>query len=152
METASSYRIFSHTSKAHAYCIASLMASMATFNRRHECEAKHHFVKKKTWFVRTPKPLWLFSATWRGKKKPFSSWVSRHTKCLLFLPPRNFSWGLLCLHHPSSLCKYAGILIENSQSEDSSLDLPAALPCSISPTTVRSLIFLLLEKRTDISP
>lgn len=33
----------------------------------------------------------------------------------------------------SSLCKYMGILIENSQSEDSSLDLSAALPCSISP-------------------
>lgn len=51
----------------------------------------------------------------------FFSQVSCHTKCLLFLPPINFSWGLLCLHHPSSLCKYTGILIENSQSVDSSL-------------------------------
>lgn len=71
------------------------------------------------WFVRPKNPSKISSAT--GKEESFFSWVSRHTKCLLFLPPRNFSWGLLCLHHPSSLCKYTGILIENSQSVDSSL-------------------------------
>lgn len=56
-----------------------------------------------------------------GEEESFLSQVRCHTKCLLFLPSWNLSWGLLCLHHPSRLCKYTGILIENSQSVDSSL-------------------------------
>ena len=32
-----------------------------------------------------------------------------------FHPPRNFSWALLGLHHPSSPCKRTALLIDNSQ-------------------------------------
>lgn len=71
-----------------------------------QCETAHHFYSVAL--------ICKLEAT-------FSSQVRCHTKCLLFPPCRNFSWGLLCLHHPSSLCKYMGILIEKSQSADSSL-------------------------------
>lgn len=75
-----------------------------TINRK--CETAHH----------------VFSVALICKlEASFSSQVRCHTKCLLFPHSRNFSWGLLCLHHPTTLCKYMDILIENSQSVDSSL-------------------------------
>lgn len=40
------------------------------------------------------------------KRRAPTPQVSRHSKCILFLPPRNFGWCLLCLDHPSTFCKY----------------------------------------------